>query len=110
MARVLLVADPLFAATTDNDAHEARPGQTSVGTPTAAAPHRTRGHGHDLPRPHAEKIMLKLETEAEMMPAQPRSDTSHAPEQSQEEEQIVPGGTTGRGPRGMRVRHCPSGA
>jgi hypothetical protein len=90
MARVLLVADPLFAATADNDAPEARSGQTSDDTLSAPEPHRARGHGLDLLRPHAEKIMLKLETETEMMPAQPRSDASYAPEQAQVEEQIVP--------------------
>jgi hypothetical protein len=90
MARVLLVADPLFAATADNDAPEARSGQTSDDTLSAPEPHRARGHGLDLLRPHAEKNMLKLETETEMMPAQPRSDASYVPEQAQVEEQFAP--------------------
>ena len=85
MARALLVADPLFAATTDNDAPEARPGQTSDDTLTASEPHRARGLGLDLLRPHAEKTMLKQETGTEMLPAQPRSDASHATEQEQEQ-------------------------
>jgi hypothetical protein len=85
MARALLVADPLFAATTDNDVPEARPGQTSDDTLTASEPHRACGHGLDLLRPHAEKRMLKQETGTEMLPAQPRSDASHATEQAQEQ-------------------------
>jgi hypothetical protein len=85
MARALLVADPLLAAITDNDAPEARPGQTSDDTLTASEPHRVRGHEFDLFRPHAEKTMLKQETETETMPAQLRSDASHATEQTQEQ-------------------------
>jgi hypothetical protein len=85
MARALLVADPLFAATADNDAPEAWPGLTSDDTLSASEPHRARGHGLDLLRPHAEKTMLKQETGTEMLPAQPRSDASHATEQAQEQ-------------------------
>ena len=51
MARALLVADPLFAATADNDAPEAWPGLTSDDTLSASEPHRARGHGLDLLRP-----------------------------------------------------------
>eukprot|EP00900_Chrysochromulina_parva_P010724 jgi/Chrpa1/19653/Chrysochromulina_OHIO_Genome00024229-RA len=88
MSDALLAPDPLLAATMDKDASEALSDQTPGGTQTTAAPHRARGHGHDLPRPHAEKIMLNTETGTEMMPAQPRPDAAQAPEQAQN--QTVP--------------------